>query len=280
MSNYIFGASVNHRNDEFICLCCGRPFPWSKAHEAKTVNRGPKRYVCDYCFEVKRYSTKNVESTHGTKKHGMRFGFELECVPYSDADRAALCSSLYGFIPTSDSSLPYGGIEFKTPVYNSFNGVKQMLRTVEKFADLTPHECGTHINVSRDDMTIADMGNIRDHGHEIFDPLVKILESDQESCERVFGRCLNTYAGNESNYCSHYSWISLRNPDRIEFRLCKFKDASQYFWLANMVSEITATVIDWSRKGRYEIAAGKIIKIFQKYRDGRALCQRPERNSK
>lgn len=280
MSSYTFGMSANHRNDEFVCLCCGYSFPWSKAHEAKTVNRGPKRYICDHCFEVKRYSTKNVESAHGTKKHGMRFGFELECVPRSEADRAALCSALYKFIPTSDSSLPYGGIEFKTPIYNSLNGVKQMLRSVERFADLTPQECGTHINVSREDITITDMENIREYGHRIFDPLVKILESDPESCEKVFGRCLNTYAGHESNYCSHYSWISLRNSDRIEFRLCKFQNASQYFWLANMVGEITSTVIDWARKGRYEVAAGKIVKIFQKYRDGKALCQRPERNSK
>lgn len=280
MSNYTFGEPVHRRSDEFVCLCCGRLFSWDQAHEAKTVNRGKRRYVCDYCFKIKRYSTKNVETAHEGKKHGMRFGFELECVPYSDSDRAALCSSLYGFIPTSDSSLPPGGIEFKTPVYNSFCGVKQMLRTVERFADLTPQECGTHINVSRDDFMIADMENIRDHAEEIFGSLGRILESDPESCERVFGRCLNTYAGVESDYRSHYSWISLRSIDRIEFRLCKFWDASQYFWLANMVAEITATVIDWSRKGRYEIAARKIVKIFQKYRDGRALCQRPERNSK
>ena len=280
MSSCTFGTSANYRSEEFVCLCCGKSFPWHQAHPAKTVNRGKKRYVCDYCFEVKRYSTKNTGSAHKEKKHGMRFGFEIECVPYSSSDRAALCSALYGFIPTSDSSLPYGGIEFKTPVYHSFNGVKQMLRSVERFADLTPPQCGTHINVSRDDMTFADMENIREHASKIFDPLVKVLQADPEACERVFGRYLNTYAGPESNYCSHYSWVSLRNSDRIEFRLCKFRDASQYFWLANMVSEITTTVIDWSRKGRYEIAAGKLLKIYEKYRDGRALCQRPERNSK
>lgn len=280
MPSYTFGTPVHRRSDEFVCLCCGRSFPWDQAHEAKTVNRGKKRYVCDYCFLTKGYSTKNAEYTHSKKGHGMRFGFELECVPYSNSDRAAMCSALYGFVPTSDSSLPFGGIEFKTPIYRSFNGVKQMLRTVEKFADLTADGCGTHINVSRDDMTTTDMENICSHARELFDPLYKTLESDPESCKRVFGRCPNTYANNEDNYYSHYAWVSLRNPDRIEFRLCKFVNASQYFWLANMVAEITATVIDWSRKGRYEIAARKIVKIFQKYRDGKALCQRPERNSR
>lgn len=271
---------VRLREGVFKCMSCETWHPWAEAHPGKTAGRGERRYVCDRCFAVKKYSTKNVDPAHKEKKHGLRFGFELECIPYSDDDRAALCSSSYGFIPTSDSSLPDGGIEFKTPIYNSFNGVKQMLRTVEKYADLTPRECGTHINVSRDDLSLADMENIREHADQIFGHLAKILEVDTDACELVFGRCMNEYAGNTENYLAHYSWVSLRNPDRIEFRLCKFREASQYFWLANMVAEITATVIDWSRKGRYKIARERIVKIFRKYERGQADCQRPERNSR
>lgn len=272
----------------FKCANCGEEYTWEHAHKQKSASRGNIRYICTDCAEIKRYSTKNNTKRRTEKKHGITIGYELECIPYGEVEYNSMISSQYQLLPTSDCSLDDGGVEFKTPIYYSTNGQKQMLRTLVKYADFKNPSCGQHINIGHVDYineeTIQD---IIFEQSSIFDPLGEYLCQNSEACIKVFGRWFNDYAEYYlgMNYESHYAFISLGKKNCIEFRLSKLMEVNQYFWLTCMCKEMVECIIknfilkstsheDAEKTGR------KLVKIFQKYEQGKATCQRPERNSK
>lgn len=65
----------------------------------------------------------------------------------------------------------------------------------------------------------------------------------------------------------------------LEFS-CKFQNSKQFFWNICLAAEISKTAEVWLPKGKPDIFTGKVEKILAKYERGRALCQRPERNSR
>lgn len=266
----------------FKCHNCGQHTDWSQANKQDTANRGAARYICNECAQINRYGFGNDLKTHKEKKHGLTIGFELECVPKSRTGYLSMISEIYKLVPTEDSSLPEDGVEFNTPVYQNMSGLKQMFRTFERYADFSHRDCGHHINVGHTGIGSNEMYAIRRAGRMLFLPLLNELRSNSADTKRVFGRDFSFYCNDNMDLCGHQTWLNLANNNRIEFRLAKFVDSTQYMWLAFMCREITEAIYkDFIVDGKDPAKLGKkIVKIYRKYADGKATCQRPERNSK
>lgn len=280
--------STNNNMSRRMCSCCKQVLPKNALIKAKSG-----RYVCFSCNRTLGYSTRNNTNSHKAKNHNKTYGFEFECIPRSTEDRAAILSYGYGFLPTSDGSLADGGVEFKSPIYHSLNGLRPMLRTISKHADLTHRSCGQHINIGdKEYIDSNEMEFLSDYANKVFDPLYFYMKDRRSDVERVVGRYFTGYADREC-YTNHSSWINLSHNNRIEFRLSKFKNANQYFQVVCMWTEMLDCVINnfllkTKVNGRTnmpfnckcaEQTAAKLIKIFDKYAQDKATCQRPERNS-
>lgn len=261
-----------------VCSCCG-----GKNIVENMIYGKNKKYICLSCNDIQPYSTKNDLKFHKKKKHGKTYGFEFECIPNSIQDKVVLCDRKYSFIPTYDASLPKDGIEFKTPIYYSLNGIKPMLKTLTTCADFTHVDCGQHINIGDTKyINCKNMCKIRDYSPIIFTPLAMYLKENRESTVKICGRYFTDYA-TISSYTDHYSWINLSHDNRIEFRLSKMQTPTQYFQLICMWTEMLDAIITWflpnpSYKSAQKTSE-KLVKIFQKYENEKANCQRPERNS-
>lgn len=120
-------------SDMFKCLCCGKLYPWDKAHEAHTVNRGNTRFICEKCYNISSNATAgtNRQTKHVPKKHGVSVQLILNGTPKDPASRGALDSSLYGLEKARGAGK---SIIWTTPTYSSMCGVKSMLRSFESFA--------------------------------------------------------------------------------------------------------------------------------------------------
>lgn len=249
--------------------------------------RGTEAYMCMDCMEVKSYFAKNDIIRWGTDNlNGFTYGFEFEIIPASLASHALLISRDFRMIATDDGSLPIGGIEFKTPVYDSLHGVKQIFRTVAD-NQITNYEtdrcCGTHVHIGHVDRYTPHTRNIIINNiRELVKPLGEYLKTNKEECEAVFGRYFTYYANfkDDTTYNNHESWINLENDTNIEFRLCKMVTPEQYFFCVCMIKDMFTTMLDFAEgKITLEKSQKKLIKIFQKYANGKANCQRPERNT-
>lgn len=276
------------------CDRCGKLLDLE--HDDYTVfypnSRGTAAYMCEHCMEVESYFAKNDIIRWGTDNlNGFTYGFEFEIIPASPASHALLISRDFRMLATYDGSLPIGGIEFKTPVYDSLHGVKQIFRTVENnqvVNEETDRCCGTHIHIGHTDRYTPFARNIiKNNIVQLVKPLGEYLKAHEEECINVFGRYFTFYANfNDcTTYLDHQSWINI-NLTNIEFRLPKMITAEQYFYCVCMVKEMFDTmlhfaeIIDCRLDGvAMAQAQKKLIKIFKKYADGKANCQRPERNT-
>lgn len=251
------------------------------------TTRGSKAYMCRDCMEVNSYFAKNDIIRWGVDNlSGFTYGFEFEIIPASPASHALLISRDYRMLATDDGSLPPDGIEFKSPVYDSLHGVKQIFRTVE-LNQITNEEtdrcCGTHIHIGHvDRYTLIAREILIDNIKTLVKPLGDHLVNHPDDCINVFGRYFTGYADYEKSttYRDHYSWINLENNTNIEFRLPKMVTAEQYFFCVCMVKEMFTIMLDFA-DGEIDMikAQKKLIKIFKKYVDGKANCQRAERNT-
>lgn len=262
------------KKEYYKCACCGNLKHISEMHIMDAVSLGDNpRRVCDDCFKVKGYCTKNNAINHKGAKHGLTFGCELECIPYSLESQAAFASPYYGFIPTEDCSISYyGGIEYKSPVWRNLSGLRQMFRSLNQYADFGHKSCGQHIHVGHENY---NSWYTRRYAHELFGQVTEWAGNHPLEIAALFGRASSPdYAMFEVYQGNRYSWINLANDYTIEFRLCKFVNPDQYFSLFCMSGEIMEIVIESQKREIDSRKAGqKILKIVQKYAEGRAQCQ-------
>lgn len=262
----------------YKCSCCGQVVKESSTRKASNGSR-----VCAQCLQVKNYSTKNNTVFHKPTKSNKTYGFELECVPRSMADRASMSHSKYHLIPTADSSLPSGGIEYKTPTYNGLTGLRKLFGTFEKYVNFSDERCGQHINIGdREYLNESYMNYIRRYAPSLFNPLYSYMSSHFSDTVKVVGRFFTTYASNDYGYNHHRSWINLLHNNRIEFRLSKFVSANQYFELACMWTEMIDCMIQnflipcansSSRVNLANKTSTMLVEIFKTYASGKAKCQ-------
>lgn len=285
----IYNSSIDKldkvgRVKTFKCARCG------ETHIGKPIISENGKY-CYNCSTIMDYETENNLGVHKSKQHGKTYGFELECIPKSKADRLFLCHRKYNLIPTSDCSLDCGGVEYKTPIYYSLNGLKSMLYTFEKHVDFKNESCGQHINIGHvSKINYNSMQNIRKYSLLIFNPVADYMFINPESTKKICGRFFNHYAcynscdEYERKYNRHHSWINLSHVDRFEFRLAKIQTPDQYIQLVNMYGEWVDAIITWFLRGPNErnaqIAGRKLLNIFQKYERGDAVSQSKARNNR
>lgn len=253
------------------CDVCGESRP-----SARLVRSKKGKYVCNACLEKKGYSTKNDTRVGKPTKAGWTFGFEFECIPKSKEDEAVLVSKKWGFIPTSDGSLPSGGVELKSPTINGRSSLKRMFDAANESVDFSNSCCGQHINIGNTawmDKTTTDA--IRSRATEIFYPLEKEMNLHEEQTTRLCGRFFGSYRERTTGMSSftHGKWLNLDHNNRVEFRISKFVTPEQYFNLCNMwVDMLDMVHRNYIMCGCSEKAAkatGKeLVKIFQRYAAG------------
>lgn len=140
---------VRARDGEFVCLHCGLKHPWSEAMLSDTVQRGDHRYVgrsC-YCIEKNAVAGENKKKTHSPKKHGVTVQLILNGTAKDSASRAAMDSSLYALEKAHGTGK---SIVWTTPVFQSMNGIKSVLRSFESFAVFGERTQAIRINADPD----------------------------------------------------------------------------------------------------------------------------------
>jgi len=279
------------------CANCGAV---TKKHRAnKTMNNS---YICNECAAVKDYCDTNDIAIHKPSKSNKTYGFELECVPIDELHKNSIISSKYNLLPTEDGSISsIGGVEFKTPIYQSTRGLRKLFKTFDSHVDFSSEYCGQHINIGDSKyINNNNIQSIRVYAPEIFTPLYHYMRSNVDKTKKVCGRYFTGYADLKA-YSDHSSWINFNHDNRLEFRLSKFVTPNQYFELAMMWTEMLDVVISdflkfntaFDAKVSYAYTYGsseviknsklmadgisvseKLIEIFKKYADGKAICQK------
>lgn len=279
------------KRKKFVAHCdvCGKlmdndAFGWI-AFQPKS--RGTKAYICPSCMRVHGYYSKQEKIRWGTSNaNSFTFGFEFEIIPRTKASHALLISRDYGMLATSDCSISvYGGVEFKSLVYDSLNGVKQIFRTISEnmvFNDEYYDHMGTHVHIGHGTRYTWDFYNwLYDYDYELFDTLGEKLMNNPDLCQDVFGRALTSYANWPCNYQDHASFINIANRSNLEFRILQFNDPTQYFWAVCLCKEFVKALLDGFEKNTDPSRVGKkLVKLFDKHCKGLMNYQRPERNSK
>ena len=265
-----------------ICSKCKRRFRLNQT--VKVI--GSKRRICRECLSNLSCYTLNNKMVNKPTKKGTTYGFELECVPKTPQHKAYIINTLTDLIATDDGSLPSGGVEFKTPIYNSLRGVKQMLETMCEHADFSNQKCGQHINIGNNPyINEYSINIIKKFAPSLFDDLYNYMYEHKEETVKVCGRFFNGYVTRDYGYSDHYSWISLSHDNRIEFRISKLRTVEQYLILTKMWEEMLSCVINDLIKpynlhiprtertkvknviieGEARNISVKLIKIFNKY---------------
>ena len=278
------------KRERFVAHCdrCGRLMKNETAWvEFQPKSRGTKAYMCPECMIVHGYHDRQEKIRWGTSDgDNFTYGYEWEIIPKTMASHALLVSRDYGMLATYDGSISfYGGIEFKSLVYDSLNGVKQIFRTVEEnmvFTDNYYENMGTHIHIGHGSRFTYDFHVwLKFNSCKLFDGLGEYLWKNPELCGRVFGRTLTAYADWPCDYNNHESFINVSNLTNIEYRLPQFRNATQYFHCVCLCKEFTRVLLDGYKKDVDPAKIGKkLVKLFEKHCNGGMNYQRPERNSK
>lgn len=273
------------------CGCCGISYEVYTGWKKLPVNSGSIG-LCEKCSQTKGYNRHNEQTSKQAKQHGFTFGFELEAVPTSN-DYLVLCNDINKFIPTEDCSLPYNGIEFKSPIYQSLNGLKKTLWTANQYLDMSNYKCGQHIHIGNEQyINYNNMEIVRKYYVKLFKPLSDYMRT--VNYDNVYGRCFNDYASSINDYSDsydRYNFINCSRDNTIEFRLCKFVNVNQYYWLFELNRDIVSTLINnfiayipdndtTLLQHKAKLTGNKIVKVFEKYYAGQAHCQRPSRNDR
>ena len=202
--------------------------------------------ICNHCMRVLRnYYTPNNMFYQEKKPKGLTYGFELECFPYSDIDKATLYDEYFYFEGTYDDSIRNGGVEFKTPIYTNLRDVKKMLREVYPLADFSDKRAGQHINIGHVKYTLEIQNFVILHSENIFNPMLDEMKAHKYTMKRICGRYFTRYAHyNDTNRkFKHRYAINLEKIGIIEFRFAKFYDIEQYYNLIKMCGEIMQVII-------------------------------------
>jgi hypothetical protein len=160
--------------------------------------------------------------------------------------------------------------------------MKDLLEETSKLVDMSDERCGTHVNVSRPDWKGYEVGAISDDASMLFSEISAYLASHEDDTRKVFGRTFGYYAENSGDYNSHYCWIHLRKRQNfIEFRLPHYVRSDTFLHTMQLCFDWTDVLTDYVRGDvkTAEEASHKLVKIFRKYAEGKAPCQKASRNT-
>ena len=254
-------------------------------------NRGNRNaYLCD--THATSYGDESYYSENSTRRgdagHGFTFSLELEMHRPTTTMRAELES--VDFMPTHDGTTD---TEFKSPIYQSLNPLPKKFDTIEKLlraghGAITSAD-GTHFHVGhKDHINAMTISYLQRFYHSLFIPLCEAMKSNSDATVKLFGRDFTYYASPIDGFTSptaHENFINLQHDYTIEYRLCKFKTASQYMNCVKFCKDATNTIIEnfikhfndtdfdarryknatEYRKHKAQVTAKKLVKLFEKY---------------
>lgn len=251
----------------YTCEICGRTM-------TRNIVKSKKgKYVCKQCLSTKSYSTQNNTKAGKPTKLGYTYGFEFECVPKSESDKAVLVSKKWGFIPTSDSSLCGGGVELKSPTISGRSSLRRMFTEAYNSVDFSHNSCGQHINIGNSVwMGEQNIRLMRNCARSLFIPLQTYMKNHPSSVKAICGRNFGSYCAlcDNGSQFRHGMWLNLAHDNRVEFRISKFRTPEQYYNLVNMWTEMLENVKNhFISAGGTEAAAQKtgaiLVGVFMKY---------------
>lgn len=303
---------TRHANTSATCPRCGRTFPTSAMVRTSSAKRGEgSSYICAECAATNdRYHATNDKIVGADKVNEVYCGIEYESSFSDEYARNAMFE--YHFIPTHDSSLNSEGngarygwydgnsCEYVSALMKGLNRASKFALTCDRLiaeGHLKVNEsCGTHFHVSIDSMKDARgrkvyMSYIRRFCNSLFVPLTRELEHDPETCRKVFGRTLNSWARpitESTRFESHddrYHFINCLADNNIEFRLNRFTSGKQYQNLMKMEVEMVKCIVKnfcepfqnaptdtrrypnktALRRHNAKKTAEKLVKIYRKY---------------
>ena len=266
------------------CKCCGKPITgiFGRDFYQTRTSTCTVAYVCKECVTMQPYGSdlqgRNIIGGKLTSGN-YRFAVEIEA-NYRDTSPAAILATncylaaQWGLQPSSDCTV---GVEYHMVNRVSFHGLKDFMDDISKCVELDADNCGHHVNISKIHWTAGDMEKIRYNGVELFAELMQAMRDDREGTEKLFGRYFGHWAKDNDHYM-HGSWLNLDNTYHLEFRLPHFKNTNQFFYCANFCRDIVDLLDKWLESRDTEKTSRAIAKLFHKYVDGKANCQRTERN--
>ena len=208
---------------------------------------GNNAYLCEWhTRHMDPYSAENPVYIGDTKASGETFSLELETMRPTLNARIELC--IAGFRPTSDCTVD---VEFKSPIYNGFNGISAYLPSIQDLLDtrdiVIDSNCGTHFHTGQKQyITPVYMAYIRRFYHSLFLPLYSEIAKDSEKVERIFGRSVSGWAElatENTKAVEHSLFINTQHEYTLEFRNAKFVNAEQYVECAKLCREIMRRVV-------------------------------------
>lgn len=207
---------------------------------------GNNAFLCEYHTEsLESYFAENSLRIGEMKANGITCSYENETAYVDFTARLELCVA--GFLPTSDSTV---FAEFKSPIYNGFNGFKAYLPSIQWLIDnghmRIDETCGTHFHVGHDTMINAlTMSYIRRFYHSLFLPLSLELERNDDKATEIFGRGFGYWAQAITANCDpedHRNFINTQHDNTLEFRRAFFRNAEQYSRCADFCRKVTEKV--------------------------------------
>jgi len=288
-----------------FCRKCGKQITGTKGIDyiaIPTKGCGETRYTCNECANN---DTRNGSSSYNDEvdnligletKSKMQIAVEWECAYKYNGTNVngvhletqeeinAYMASQYHLLPTHDCTVD---CEYKEERRTSLHGYKNRIQGISEIVDLTASNCGHHINISRTTWDNRFARILKANSEKLFAPLSYYMKENRYLTERVFGRYFTNYAEFTSISFTHGYWLNIRNDTFkneccLEFRLAKFNNVNQYFYLMNMCKEIMLLVDQFCKDDYFndiDETANELIELFKKYATGKALCMRSERNN-
>jgi hypothetical protein len=221
-------------NGEMKCAVCGKKFV--KSQIVKIEKFG---HVCVNCAnEEGDYYGKNTKFVHNATKKGTTFSLEFET---GSKDYEIVMLRKYHFIPTHDGSI--NGFEWKSPVYRSLHGVKKIFTNIEGLAHYVDDKCGTHIHVGTLSDTVKSY--IESYEDYLFGDILNYMNDHRISTSKFWGREFTDYC-TYVNYHNRYNCFNPRTDENptLEFRLCKFINATQFYSVLKFCLEMTEYITE------------------------------------
>jgi hypothetical protein len=237
-------------------------------------------------WAMEGYNDENQQGKGTEKKHGFTFSVEFETSHTSIRAKMELVD--VGFVPTRDGTVD---IEYKSPIYDGLNALSKHCATAETLMNCDElgidSDCGTHFHVGhKQHINSTTIQYIRRFYHSLFIPLCEEMQAQGNAKTAAFwGRGFTYYASPIENGCyaeAHENFVNVQHDPTIEFRLCKFRNATQYMTCAKFCRDAVNAVINnfvvhfndmpengmtqtEYRKHKAQIAGAKIVKLYRKY---------------
>lgn len=256
-------------------------------HAIPVAKRGGRNaFFCDMHANrhaMEGYGDENHQRRGIEKVNGFTFSMENETSFSSPIARMELID--VGYVPTHDGTVD---IEYKSPIYEGLNALSKHCATFDRLIANDEmrigYECGSHFHVGhRDHINRETMDYVRRFYHSLFVPLCReMIEQGSEKTAKFWGRDFSSWATPitiASPAMTHTNFINTEHNPTIEFRLCKFRNATQYMQVVKFCRDVVNAIINnfilhfndnvenitEYRKHKAQIAGEKIVKLYRKY---------------